>query len=222
MHYQLRHICKRNFLIAAREHKIFAIQIAMQFFNYLKKFVPITEDEFQKFIQPYLIERKFEKKEIVSKEGEVEDYLNFIVHGLARKYYLKDNDEVNTQISHEGHIIHAQESFHSRQPSEYFVETLEPTTFISITYNDLEKLYGQHIKLERLGRLVITYTMVQKDRWQMQMIKLSPRERFLFFVERHPDLLQRVPQKHLASFLNIQPETFSRFKHLVKVKKAQP
>ena len=198
------------------------MQIAKQFFSYLNKFVPISQEEFREYIQPYLIERRFEKKEIVSREGEVEQYLNFIVHGLARKYYLQDNDEVNTQISHEGHLIHAQESFHSRKPSEYFVETLEPTTFVSVTYDDLEKLYSRHIKLERLGRLVITYTMVQKDRWQMQMIKLPPRERFLFFVERHPDLLQRVPQKHLASFLNIQPETFSRFKHLVKLKRATP
>ena len=198
------------------------MQNAVQFFDYLNKFVPLCEEEFQKFIKPYLLERRFEKKEIVSRPVEVEDYLNFIVEGLVRKYYQKDNEEVNTQISHEGHIIHSQESFHSRKPSEYFVETLEPTTFISITYNDLEKLYGHHIKLERLGRLVITYTMVQKDRWQMQMIKMSPRERFLFFVHRHPDLLQRVPQKHLASFLNIQPETFSRFKHLVMVKKQQP
>ena len=191
----------------------------MQFYSYLNKFVPVTEEEFKDYMLPYLIERRFGKKEIVSKEGEVEDYLNFITDGLVRKYYLQDNSEVNTQISHEGHIIHAQESFHSRKPSEYFVETIEPTTFISITYNDLEKLYAQNIKLERLGRLVITYTMVQKDRWQMQMIKLPPRERFLFFVDRHPDLLQRVPQKHLASFLNIQPETFSRFKHLVKLKR---
>jgi CRP-like cAMP-binding protein len=198
------------------------MQIAKQFFSYLNKFVPISQEEFREYIQPYLIERRFEKKEIVSREGEVEEYLNFIVHGLVRKYYLQDNDEVNTQISHEGHLIHAQESFHSRKPSEYFVETLEPTTFVSVTYDDLEKLYSRHIKLERLGRLVITYTMVQKDRWQMQMIKLPPRERFLFFVERHPDLLQRVPQKHLASFLNIQPETFSRFKHLVKLKRATP
>jgi CRP-like cAMP-binding protein len=198
------------------------MQIAKQFFSYLNKFVPISQEEFREYIQPYLIERRFEKKEIVSREGEVEEYLNFIVHGLARKYYLQDNDEVNTQISHEGHLIHAQESFHSRKPSEYFVETVEPTTFIAVTYDDLEKLYAHDIKLERLGRLVITYTMVQKDRWQMQMIKMPPRERFLFFVERHPDLLQRVPQKHLASFLNIQPETFSRFKHLVKLRKATP
>ena len=195
------------------------MQIAMPFFSYLCKFVPISAEEFQKFIQPYLVERKFEKKEIVSKTGEVENHLNFIIAGLARKYYLQDNDEVNTQISHEGHIIHAQESFHSRKPSEYFVETLEPTTFVSMSYNDLEKFYSHDIKFERLGRLVITYTMVQKDRWQMQMNKLPPRDRFLFFVDRHPDLLQRVPQKHLASFLNIQPETFSRFKHLVKDKK---
>ena len=195
------------------------MQIALQFFSYLNKFVPIDDEEFKQFVMPYLVERKFEKKEIVSSKGEVENHLNFIIQGLARKYYLQDNDEVNTQISHEGHLIHAQESFHSRKPSEYFVETLEPTTFISITYDDLEKLYANDIKLERLGRLVITHTMVQKDRWQMQMIKLPPRDRFLFFVDRHPDLLQRVPQKHLASFLNIQPETFSRFKHLVKVKK---
>jgi CRP-like cAMP-binding protein len=196
------------------------MQIARKFFTYLNKFVPLTEEEFKLYMEPFLVVRQFEKKEIVSHLGEVEQYSNFIVKGLARKYYLNGGDEITTQISHEGHLIHAQESFHSRKPSEYFVEALEPTTFVSISYDDLEKVYAHHVKLERLGRLVITYTMVQKDRWQMQMVKLSARERFLFFVERHPDLLQRVPQKHLASFLNIQPETFSRFKHLVKVKKA--
>jgi CRP-like cAMP-binding protein len=196
------------------------MQNAMKFYWYLNKFVPISQQEFQDVMLPYLVERSFEKKEIVSKEGEIEEYLNFIVTGLVRKYYIRDNNEINTQISHEGHFIHVQESFHSRIPSEYFVETLEPTIFISITYEDLERLYTQDAKFERLGRLVITYTMVQKDRWQMQMVKLSPRDRFLFFVERHPDLLQRVPQKQLASFLNIQPETFSRFKHLVKSRKA--
>src|SRR5690606_2642563 len=50
--------------------------------------------------------------------------------------------------------------------------------------------------------------------WQMQMIKMTPRERFLNFVMKNPELLQRVPQNYLASYLNINPETFSRFKHL--------
>lgn len=195
------------------------MQIITPFFKYLNKFVALSEQEFGQQILPYIEVRRFARKKIITRPGDIEDCLNFIISGLVRKYYVKDGGEVNTQISHEGHIIHAQESFHSRMPSEYFVETLEPTIFISISYNDLEQIYSSDIRLERLGRRVITHTMVQKDRWQMQMIKLTPRERFLAFVERHPDLLQRVPQKHLASFLNIQPETFSRFKHLVKAKK---
>jgi hypothetical protein len=60
-----------------------------------------------------------------------------------------------------------------------------------------------------------------KDRWQMQLVKLTPRERFIAFVTKNPDLMQRVPQKFLASYLNIKPETFSRFKHLVKGHYAQ-
>lgn len=195
------------------------MQLITPFYRYLNKFIPLSQQEFENHIQPFIRLRRFGKKEIVTQIGEVEEYLNFIISGMVRKYYVKDADEVNTQISYEGHIIHAQESFHSRQPSEYFVETIEPSTFVSITYDDLEAIYAQDVRFERLGRLVITYTMVQKDRWQMHMTKLTPRERFLEFVERHPDLLQRVPQKHLASFLNIQPETFSRFKHLVRAKK---
>ena len=195
------------------------MQLITLFYRYLNKFIPLSQQEFENHIQPFIRLRRFGKKEIVTQIGEVEEYLNFIISGMVRKYYVKDADEVNTQISYEGHIIHAQESFHSRQPSEYFVETIEPSTFVSITYDDLEAIYAQDVRFERLGRLVITYTMVQKDRWQMHMTKLTPRERFLEFVERHPDLLQRVPQKHLASFLNIQPETFSRFKHLVRAKK---
>jgi hypothetical protein len=70
--------------------------------------------------------------------------------------------------------------------------------------------------MQRLGRLVITATMVLKDKWLSQLVKLSPRERFISFVTKHPELMQRVPQKYLASYLNIKPETFSRFKHLVK------
>jgi hypothetical protein len=70
--------------------------------------------------------------------------------------------------------------------------------------------------MEHLGRLIITHTMVLKDRWQMRLIQHSPRERFIDFVQKNPELLQRVPQKFLASYLNIKPETFSRFKHLVR------
>ena len=85
-----------------------------------------------------------------------------------------------------------------------------------MTYDDLEKIYARSQRMEHLGRLIITHTMVLKDRWQIQLVMHTPRERFIYFVNRNPELLQRVPQKYLASYLNIKPETFSRFKHLVR------
>ena len=190
------------------------------FFQFLHKFIDLTEEEFNEIIRPYLQLRQFKKKQVITQPGEVEDYLNYVVKGLVRKFYKKGETEINTQISTEGHIVHAQESFHSRTPSEYCIEAIEPATLISVTYDDLEKIYSVSAKMERLGRLVITFSMVIKDRWQTNMIRLTPRERFLDFVHKNPELLQRVPQKYLASFLNIQPETFSRFKHMLKGKKA--
>jgi len=184
--------------------------------GFLNKFIPLGLDEYNELIVPCVIKRHFDKKSIITYTGEVENYINFIDSGLVRKYYKKANEEINTQISYEGHIIHSQESFHSRIPSEYSIETIEPTELTSITYECLERIYSSSEKMQRLGRLVITATMVLKDKWQSQLVKLSPRERFISFVTRHPELMQRVPQKYLASYLNIKPETFSRFKHLVK------
>jgi len=186
------------------------------FLDFLNKFIPLSQDEFNQLILPCIVKRKFEKKSIITQTGEVEEYINFIDSGLVRKYYKKENEEINTQISYEGHIIHAQESFHSRTPSEYTIETIEPSELTSITYECLERIYSTSEKMQRLGRLVITSTMVLKDKWQSQLVKLTPRERFLNFVSNHPELMQRVPQKYLASYLNIKPETFSRFKHMVK------
>jgi len=186
------------------------------FREYLTKFTSLTEHEFDAQLAPVCKVRRFGKKEILTKEGQVEDYFNFITKGLVRKYYKKGNLEINTQISMEGHLILSQESFHSRQPSEYFVETIEPSTVVSITHDDLERVYASSHKMEHLARLLITYAMVIKDRWQMQLVKMTPRERFLNFVTRNPELMQRVPQKFLASYLNIKPETFSRFKHLIR------
>lgn len=192
------------------------MELARPFHSYLRKFIDITEEEFTKNLLPVIKVRRFGKREILTRAGEVENYFNFIVKGLARKYYKKGTQEINTQISFEGHLLVSQESFHSRLPSEYFIETIEPTTFVSISHDDLERVYASSHRMEHLARLLITYAMVLKDRWQMQLVKMTPRERFLNFVSRNPSLMARVPQKYLASYLNIKPETFSRFKHLIR------
>lgn len=186
------------------------------FRSFLNKYIDMGDEEFSSLIEPHISLRKFKRKEVITPAGEVENYLNFIVQGLARKYFKNGDEELVTQISHEGHIIHSQGSFHRQRPSHYIVEAIEATTLVSISYDGLNAIFSANAKMERMGRLVITDIMVINDRWQMMLLKMTPRERFLDFVKRNPDLMERAPQKQLASLLDIQPETFSRFKHLIQ------
>jgi CRP-like cAMP-binding protein len=180
--------------------------------QYVSRYVPLSNEEFA-FLADKLVIRNFDKKQQLVKVGEVETYLNFIVKGLARKYFYRGKTEVITQIAREGEIISSSASFLSGTASPYIVETLEPATFFSISRRHLDKLYENSTRIERVGRLVITHLFLQKEEWEHECIRMDTRERFLHFVHNNPDLLQRVPQKYLASYLNMKPETFSRLKH---------
>jgi CRP-like cAMP-binding protein len=121
-----------------------------------------------------------------------------------------------TQIAKEGDLITSSVSFLSQKPSEYVVEALEQCTLYALSYNNLQQLYARGAKMERLGRLVTLDWLLQKEKWEHDRIRQEPRERFKRFMNENGELIQRVPQKHLASYLNMKPETFSRYKHLLR------
>jgi CRP-like cAMP-binding protein len=191
------------------------MQVAEVARGYISKYVCLTEEEFS-FLVKRLEIRNFEKKVIVTKEGEVEFYINFVFKGLARKFFYKGKDEKVTQIAKENDIISCYDSFLKGTPSCYVLETLEPTIFLSISSKSIEELYNYHPKMERLGRLITTQQFLSMQLWEYDNLRLDSQERFIHFMKDNSDLLQRVPQKYLASYLNIKPETFSRFKHLLK------
>jgi CRP-like cAMP-binding protein len=188
-------------------------------YRYLSKFVPLTRAEFSLLLS-YVEIREFDKKVQVVKMGEVERYINIIARGLARKYLQVKNDEITIQLATEGHIIHSELSFYTQMPSASVLETIEQTSFISISFDNLEQLYREFPKAERLGRLLISDLFIKKDFRYFDQLQKSTRERFLEYIRTHPHMLQRVPQKYIASYLNIKPETFSRLKHLIKGSKA--
>jgi CRP-like cAMP-binding protein len=191
-----------------------------KFYHYLQGYVPLTKHEFKQ-LEPYFEIREFEKKVKVIHEGEVERYLNVIAWGLARKYLPVRNREITVQLASEGHIVHSELSFHYRVPSRAVVETIEPTVFLSVSYDSLEQLYQRFPKVERLGRLMISDLFIKKDNRYFDQLRKTTRERFLDYVKTHPQMLQRVPQKYIASYLNIKPETFSRLKHLMRPRKGR-
>ncbi|HEY4149792.1 MAG TPA: Crp/Fnr family transcriptional regulator [Chitinophagaceae bacterium] len=187
-------------------------------YNYFRRFVNMSGEEFDQLI-PYFEIRKFDKKSKLVKIGEVDLYFNIIMKGLIRKYIMVKKKEVTIQLSTEGHMIHSEISFNLQQPSDCIVEAIESTSVLSISYANLQMIYEKFPDTERLGRLIITDMFIKKDFRDLDQLKKTTRERFLEYMQNHPNMLQRVPQKYLASYLNIKPETFSRLKHLLQVKR---
>jgi CRP-like cAMP-binding protein len=182
--------------------------------RYLQRFMAISVDEL-KMLLSYCEIRQVDKRTILVKEGEVDNYLNMVVKGLIMKYVKGKKDDMILQLATEGHVIHSEISFLTRTPSLVFVETLEPTIMVSLTYDKMEEALDKFPQGERLGRLILTGMYVKKEESRYFRLLRSARERFLDYINSHPHMLQRVPQKYLASYLNIKPETFSRMKHLV-------
>jgi cupin superfamily acireductone dioxygenase involved in methionine salvage len=112
-------------------------------------------------------------------------------------------------------LIQSETSFHTRLPSEVIIESIEPSIVICINAENTQKAFATMDNAEHITRLMIGYMYLKKDARLVNQLKLSTRQRFLKYIDEHPHMLQRVPQRILASYLNIKPETFSRLKHLV-------
>jgi CRP-like cAMP-binding protein len=201
------------------EKNIVARECYEQLLVHLQRFSPISRESIEKLI-PYLEIRRFEKKKKLVNLGELEDYLNVVIKGLVRKYVPSSiRGEVTLQLAIEGHFIQSEISFHHRVPSDVIVQTIEPTVLVSIRHDRLQEAFEMMPEFEVLGRAVIMDMFIKKDARYFDQLKTPTRERFLEYINTHPEMLQRVPQKVLASYLNIKPETFSRLKHLLLQKK---
>ncbi len=178
----------------------------------------LTEEEFAALKNRSVL-KYYHKKEKLIKPGETEKYLYFTGKGLIREYFNKGRQEITTDIITEGTITGSVSSFLTGTPSHYCLEAMEPVTALAISKQDLEHLYQSDRKWERFGRILTTHFLLKQEQFILDQIRFPVRERFLQFLEKNPELLQRVSQKHLASYLNIKTETFSRLKHIIKQNK---
>jgi CRP-like cAMP-binding protein len=183
--------------------------------DFLEQFSSLSDQDFSR-LESLLIIRELKKKEFLTATGEVEDYIYFILEGLIHQYFFKGKEMVTTDIIPEGTMTNSAVSFLSRKPSHYSLQALEPTKLLGLSKNNLELLYREDRKWQKLLRILITYFLIRQEKHMIDNIRLSMRERFLQFNQDYPSLLHRVPQRRLASLLNIKPETFTRLKPLLK------
>lgn len=156
--------------------------------------------------------RHLDKNALLIAEGEVENYLNFVVEGVTRIFFYKEDKEISFDFFFPGAFVSAYESFLDRRPSNHFIEALTPLTVLSIHHVDLDKLYAASPKFERLGRIFTEEVFKKIAEHSRDLLSLSATERYLKLLQKSPELVQNIPLKYLASYLNVTPESLSRIR----------
>jgi CRP-like cAMP-binding protein len=158
------------------------------------------------------------KNEHFIKADEMTKKVGFIISGLIRFYHLKDGEEFNIIFRKEFEMVSSFECIILNQPSSYSFEALEDTQMMVYDYDEMEALFAQNHQLERFGRYFIQQELAQAVKIYEGHLFYSPEERYLKFIEKYPDLMNRVPLKHLSSFLGITPVSLSRIRKRITIK----
>jgi len=177
----------------------------------IENYVSPTDAEWDDFLplwQPF----SFEKGIMVTKIGQVERYFYFINDGLIRGFFVKNGEEYNIGFSYQGDPSGVYDSFHHQCPSEWALETLMPTTGLRITHGALMKAFDEFKVFERWGRLFFTDASIGLGVFIRSLVADTAEEKFQKLMKRSPHVIQMIPQKHLASYLGMTPETFSRMR----------
>lgn len=180
---------------------------------FLERYYPISDADFDLFSKRVFLVEKAPKEKLID-EGEKEDHVYFVSKGIFRKYFRKGDEEIVTGFFREGDVCQSAVSYFTGLPSSFIIEAIEPTVCLGIRRHDLEFLIEVIPGLEKIFRAVLASLFVKKDLERMHQMKFSKKERFLQFCDDEPELLMRVPQKQLASYLEIAPETFCRMKQM--------
>ena len=185
---------------------------------YFKKFnekVPLTEAE-EELIKSYLTTKKLRKKQYLLQEGDICKTIAFVEKGALREYTLDENgNEHIVQFALEGWIISDLYSFLTGEPATYNIDALEDSELVLITKSSYEELLKKVPKYETYTRLNITGAYIAMQKRLTSTISASSEERYSAFNSIYPDIVQRVPQHMIASYMGLTPETLSRIRRKI-------
>jgi CRP-like cAMP-binding protein len=154
----------------------------------------------------------FDKPTIIVKEGQFANKTYFIIKGCARAFYLKDGKDITDWLAFENDFISAINSFFLDIPSPHYIEVLEACELLEFSREDSLKLSDKYHDFEKLASKAITRTLLQLQQRVVSIQFETAQQRYENLLTIRPDITQRVPLTHIASFLGITLETLSRIR----------
>jgi len=188
--------------------------------DYLKKTVPVTTEEAETFADAFKV-AKIKKRQFIVQPNFIVKNRNFVVEGAFRAYVVDDHGQDSTiAFAIEDWWITDYNSYILQQPATMFVVALEDSVILEISYEKEQLLKKQHHAFETFFRIRAERTAAFMQQRIIANLTLSAEERYDRFVEKYPQIIQRVPQYALASYLGITTEFLSRIRNKKTSKKS--
>lgn len=178
----------------------------------LQQFAVFSENDLH-ILSQYFKPISYEKDTIILDIGEINDKLFFVEEGVLQEFSYQEEEEeqVNTHwLMPEGSFVYSTISFINEVPTEMGIKAIEKVNLLYITKEDLQIVYEKVPQMERVGRLVTEQNLITYEKFLLLIRYRSSEEKLTWFEETFPTLVNRIPQKYIASYLNIRPETLSR------------
>lgn len=163
--------------------------------------------------QDSFVEKEIAAKTVLLYAGEISNNIYLIKKGCLREWYNKDGKDITFQFFFEGQPIASIDSFMNQTPSLFTIESIEPTTILSIGKTDFEKLLIAYPEFKSGFLDFIFQRFRNYEQLFLSRIKDTPQERYEDLIKKHPEIIKRVPQHYIASFLGITPISLSRIKN---------
>lgn len=157
-----------------------------------------------------LVPIKMQKGELLFPEGKVCSAMYYVDRGMVRQFYYKNGKDVTEHFSYEGRIVFCIESFLKQEPSRLFVEMLENSLLYAIPYEDLHVMMTHNSEIQMLYQKILEHALMSSQEHADSQRFENAAERYERLLTNKPEIILRAPMLHIASFLQMTPETLSR------------
>lgn len=180
--------------------------------THIRRFVPLSDQE-AVVLEQYLEVRELKKKEFLLRERQVCTASYFVIKGCCRSYFIteKDTEQVHLFAIEDWWITDYQ-SLELQTPSQFYIQTVEPSTIAVLPRALQDELFLQLPQLEKYFRLILQKALAAAHLRVKYIFSQTGEERYDHFCSAFPGFVQRVPQYMLASYLGFTPEFLSKIR----------
>lgn len=181
------------------------------------RYLDLTSDEIT-FLRENSEVNSYPKNHTLLYEGQISQSFYFVIKGCLRLYYLSGIEEKNAFFYTENMFVSSFLSFTKQVPSKHNIATIERSKLVKFDLNAVEKFMNFSPKFGMLAKIMMEEELATYQQIISSFVTKNAEERYLDFTTNHSELIQRIPQHHIATYLGVSPETLSRIRKRISKK----